>query len=225
MILDQHQSSNYSQIQSQQYHSKSRQIETEEQIVKFTIRQDFLNLLAIAADYQAGLNLQGSQKNMEQIITMLHNKLILQVNLSSSIHLDQQQQCKNSPQLNETLIKEKRDVENFLKSIIKEKKFAPQIEKHLKSYLDNCLNDYPRLVNDPLNPVKNKAEFNQETIQKLFCSISQTDQKYSDIQRGKVQAKELSQSDIDKHIEERLHAAHHKLQDRQERGCNICQLI
>ncbi|CAK90776.1 unnamed protein product (macronuclear) [Paramecium tetraurelia] len=225
MSVYQHQSSSNSQTQSQKYQNKSRQVEAEDQIVKYTVRQDFLNLLTIAADYQAGLNYSGNKKNMEQILIMLQNKLILQVNLSSSIHQDQQQQCKNSPQLNATLMKEKGKVKEFLKIIINEQKFAPQIEKYLECYLNKCLNEYPILVNEPLNPVKHKAEFNQDTLQKVLCSINQTDQNYSDIYSGKVQAKELSQSDIDKRIQERINTVNRKLEGSQERGCNWCQLI
>ncbi|CAD8148843.1 unnamed protein product [Paramecium pentaurelia] len=210
-------SNHSSQVEHQKF--KTSQINSEEQVVKFTVRQDFLNVIGIAADFQAAIESQIKEQNFDQIMAMLHNKLILQVNLSSSIHYDQQYECQKSHHLKEILYQEKLKAKQFLKSILDQQKFDPKIEQHLRIYLNNCLGDRPQMLQEPLNSIKYKTEFNQDTVQKILGSMNSTDQKYRDLQSGKTQAEELSISQIDQYIKKRKDATQKKLKNESDREC------
>ncbi|CAD8065877.1 unnamed protein product [Paramecium sonneborni] len=207
---------------------KSNQINSEEQILKFTVRQDFLNVLGIAADFQAGLELQKKNNNLGQYETMLHNKLILQVNLSNSIHCDQYNQYLKSPHLAEILKKEKLKAKEFLQSIKQKEKFDKKIEEQLQFYETNCLVDRPFMQQQELKNIQHEVKFNQETVQNIINSINQTDQKYRDLQDGNTQAEELSVTQIDEHIQSRKKQASDKLSkqlNKQKGFQDCCQLF
>ncbi|CAD8052180.1 unnamed protein product [Paramecium sonneborni] len=224
----QHQFPNH-QIQSQQQKSKNTEMNSQQEYIKYTVRQDFLNVIGIAVDYNTVLEKFQNDTKQDELLKVMQNRLILQVNLSNSIHSDLYHQFKNSPNMQQLLKAEKEQAKKNLKLLDQEKFYQATIVL-LKKYEENCLVDQPIIKHEALNLITCQPQFNPETIGKVIGSINTTDQKYQDIQNGKFETEELSKETIFKYIDERKQNAKMKLNNNPSQESNFgldcgCQLI
>ncbi|CAD8109095.1 unnamed protein product [Paramecium primaurelia] len=178
----------FMQSQNQEYEiQKQKQNNDEEQVlIQYYVYQDFQNLINLLYSYQAVKNYFIDQPYHSAII-LSRNKIILQLNISNSIHYDLQQTNKNTSG-QDTLEKEKKNVKNILynmKNDLNMKDLDNECLGYLNIYTQNSLAEYVQIKQIPLEQSNINYNFNQNVLDKVLPQISFLDEQIKQLRQRK----------------------------------------
>ncbi|CAK92234.1 unnamed protein product (macronuclear) [Paramecium tetraurelia] len=177
----------------QQQTFKDSQIQAQAQAeIQFYIYSDLQNLINLIYSREAVLEYFKNDPN-HSMITQSNNKLILQLNLSNAIHIDQQQIYKEQPQLFEFLQKERNKAYKILEKIIDNndqlqndhQKNDDVIPKYLKEYKQQYAKQEFKWESFPLQKTNQVAKFDEGVLQKMISSIQNVDNQIEQIRMNK----------------------------------------
>ncbi|CAD8124546.1 unnamed protein product [Paramecium sonneborni] len=158
------------------------QTNNEQQIlIQYYVYQDFQNLINLLYSLEAVKNYFQNQPN-HPLITLSRNKIILQLNISNTIHYDQYVSHKSSSNI-KTLNDQKENVQKMIKNIKLDLDF--ECQNYLDSYQENSLKQIVTINQIQQQKSFQNYNFNQNILQSIIPQISIVDQRIQLLRQSK----------------------------------------
>ncbi|CAD8185231.1 unnamed protein product [Paramecium octaurelia] len=174
-----------------QYYLRMQSTQMQEQIknqiqTQFYVYEDLQNFINLLYSLKVVNEHFKGQKNLP-MVKICRNKVVLQMNLSNSIHYDLGSQKDTA----EILAKEKNQAMNILNQLEPE---LNEFQDYIKWYKENCLSQNIHLEQQKLEDTNMAANFNQNVLSQIIPAINSMDQKVQNVQdQEKFIAPELNQ--------------------------------
>ncbi|CAD8182501.1 unnamed protein product [Paramecium octaurelia] len=176
------------QMEYQKYAQAQAQTE-----IQYYIYQDLQNTINLMYARKAVLEYFKNNPTHE-MITQSNNKLILQLNLSNTIHFDQQQQYKEQPQLLKFLKEERSKAYKILEKMIdnnglflnRNQSNDDVVPKYFKEYKQRYAKQEFKMNDQiPLQQTNQVTTFDEGVLSNIISSIQNTDNQIDQIRRNK----------------------------------------
>ncbi|CAD8127815.1 unnamed protein product [Paramecium sonneborni] len=172
----------YGENQQQIYYQSQIQQQSE---IRYYVYQDLQNIINLIYSRNAVLEHFKNDPN-HPMVTLINNKMLLQLNLSNTIQLDQTQQYQRDSNLFDFLKQERMNANRILKNVIFNQK-KDSIQTALIEYSNDYQNGNFKLNKQyKLQETGLVAKFDESVLSKILSSIQNVDYKINQLRNGQI---------------------------------------
>ncbi|CAD8127271.1 unnamed protein product [Paramecium sonneborni] len=202
--------------QTQIYQNKS--LQSKQSLIQYYVYQDLQNFINLIFSIKAVK--EHFKDNLDHpMVEICNNKIILQLNLSNGIHIDQHQQYKKDKDDEKYYNKEKINAQKILEEVIKQfqqsinekqKKLLSEQFHQIELYKKYCLGEIFELKQFQLKNTNLPTQFNHKVVSQILNSVKQVDGEVNGIVENK-QYNQPNQIEIQQKAEQQYQLTRNQL--------------